>query len=111
MDVTQVRANPPQSMPVNGAATSTTGVTTGNAIYKSALNVTFQAISAASATIVIEATNEQATAIGSKSNWVPLGTITLTGASTDGFASSAAWVWVRARVTAATAATTVLMGC
>jgi hypothetical protein len=98
-------------MPVNGAATTTSAPATGNAIYKNALNVTFQVIAAAAATVIVEATNELATANGTNNNWVPLATITLAAAGTDGFASSAAWVWVRARVTAATQPTSVLMGC
>lgn len=111
MEVTNVAASNPQNMPVNGAATTTSAVTTGNGVRKSALNSTFQAISAAAATVIIEATNDE-DAAGLPVNWnaTPLGTITLAGAGQDGFAISAAWKWVRARVTAATTATRVKMG-
>ncbi len=97
-------------MPVNGAALSTTSATTGNAVFKASPGSTFQLISAAAATAIIEVTNEDATASGANSNWITMGTITLAGAGTDGFMTQACWKWVRARITVASAATTVLMG-
>lgn len=47
------------------------------------------------ATVIIEGTNDQIT-------YLPIGTITLTGttSNSDGFASSAPWASVRARITA-----------
>lgn len=110
MDVTQVRANPPRNMPVNGAAITTSAPATGNPIPKNALNATFQVTSGASCTVVIEVTNDPTTASGATTNWLTLGTMTTTGAGTDGFSSSAAWNWVRARVTAASTPTVVWMG-
>lgn len=118
MEVTPVGATLPRNMPVNGAAIQTSAPSTGNAIYKDSLWCSYQAISAAAATIVIEGTNEQASAAGTNNNWVPVtgtlstSTITLAAAGTGGFidATGAAWRWIRARVTAATAVTTVLMG-
>ena len=111
MDVALVRANPPQTMPVNGSQKTTTGVTTGNPVYKNSVYTVFQLISAAAATVVIEVSADQGTFQGTNSNWITLGTITLAAAGTDGFATSTAWPYVRARVTAATAATSVVMGC
>lgn len=61
-----------------------------------------------SATVLIEVSNDG-------SNWLTLGTIVLSGTTSDqdGFAANAAWVWVRARCTAISgtgAALTVKMG-
>jgi len=59
------------------------------------------------ATVDIEVSND-------KSQWIKMGTITLSGAEdTDGFASSASWKYVRANVTSisgASADVTVTMG-
>lgn len=119
MDMTPVGATLPRNMPVNGAATSTSAPSTGNAIYKDSLWCTYQVISAAAATVIIEGTNELASANGANNNWVPVtgtaasSTVTLAAAGTGGIidATGTAWRWIRARVTAATALTTVLMGC
>lgn len=64
-----------------------------------AANRTFQATvvgtGAVTATVIIEATNDQVL-------YLTLGTITLSGttSATDGFASMAPWAGVRARITA-----------
>jgi hypothetical protein len=80
------------------------------AIYKESPWGTFQVISAAAATVLIQGSNEDLTGQGTNSNWVLIGTITLAAAGSDGFATEAPWKYVRASVTAATAATSVLMG-
>lgn len=91
------------------AATAT--VTSGN-IQSSKPDRTFQATvvgtGAVTATIIIEATNDDIAHL-------TLGTITLSGttSASDGFASSAQWRYVRARITAISgtgAAVTVTMG-
>ena len=118
MEVTPVGATLPRNMPVNGAAILTAVPATGNAIYKDSLWCSYQLISGAAATVIIEGTNEQASATGVNNNWVPVtgttstSTITLAAAGSGGFidATGAAWRWVRARVTAATTPTSVLMG-
>ena len=93
-----------------GAVTSVSAPATSGAAYKDSPTATYQLLSAAAATCVIEVTNEDATAAGTNSNWITAGTITLTAAGTDGFTTSAPWKYVRARVTVATTATSVLMG-
>ena len=80
------------------------------ATYKRSPWSTFQLTSAAAATAVVQATNDDTTAAGVTSNWVTLGTIALVGAGSDGFATEAPWKWVRFNVTAATATTSCLMG-
>jgi hypothetical protein len=83
---------------------------------------TFQAYGATTAgagaaTVVIEGSNKDSPASGTRVDWVTLGTITLTLATTqsgDGFASSARWRHVRGYVTAISgtnANATVWMGC
>lgn len=89
------------------------------AIPKGSVYSTFQCVSAAAATCVIEGTND-VTSVGqainglfvpaSTNNWVLIGTITLAGAGSDGITSQAPWRWVRARLTTATATTYVIMG-
>lgn len=100
-------------------STSTTTVQASNATYKEGVFSTFQGIvtgtGAQTATIVIQASNEDLTFAGTNSNWVTLGTITLSGttSATDGFATTAAWKYVRANVTALTgtgATVQVIMG-
>jgi len=110
MNVTQVRASQPRNLPMNGAALTTSAPATGNPTLKGPLNVTFQIISAAAATVIIEVTNDAATAAGTASNWLTLVTLTTSGAGTDGITSNAAWNWIRARTTVATAATSILIG-
>lgn len=77
---------------------------------------TFQAIltggaGTLTATVSIQVSNE----ITGPTNWLTLGTITLsgTGTQTDGFSSDAPWKWVRSNVTAisgTSASVDVLMG-
>jgi len=96
-----------------GVAGTTTTVT-GTQIYKNSPAATFQAIvsgtGAVAATVVIDGSNDG-------THWCAtvLGTITLSGTTTDndGFTTTAPWKYVRARVTAISgtgATVTVLMG-
>ena len=111
MQVTPVGGTTPRAMPMNGAALTTSAPNTGNAILKDSLHCTYQVISAAAATVIIEGSNDS-------TNWAPVtgasgtSTITLAGAGTGAIVepAAAAWRWVRARTTAATTATTALMG-
>ena len=111
MEVTLVGESSPRIMPMSGAATTTSAPATGNAIYKDSLHCTYVATSAAAATVVIEGSNDG-------TNWVPItgttasSTITLAGAGSGAIVDpvAAAFRFVRARTTAATTATTVLMG-
>jgi hypothetical protein len=71
--------------------------------------VTFQAVATAASgtvtgTILIQVSNDGA-------NWITMGTITLnaTTPAFDGFASAAMWEYVRANLTAVSAATTVVV--
>lgn len=106
-----------------GAAYATSTITnqSSNPIYKESPWSTFQAIitgtGAVSATVTIQATNDDATFQGTASNWVTtvLGTISLTGTTTatDGFAYVGPWKYVRATVASITgtgATVTILMG-
>jgi hypothetical protein len=99
---------------VDGNAT-----TNPNAIYKESPYSTFQAIltgtGAVTATVVVQVSNDDTSATNVTSNWIALGTITLSGttSTTDGFTSTASWRWVRSQVTAisgTSAAVKVLMG-
>lgn len=82
-------------------APGVTSVTTGDWHYKDGLHVALQATvvgtGAVSATVIIEASNDGASAVAT-----PLGTITLTGtnADSDGFANAEPWKFIRARVSA-----------
>jgi hypothetical protein len=58
----------------------TTTVQASQAIYKESPWSTFQVIGSAATTVTIQATNEVATAEGSKANWITIATITLAGA-------------------------------
>lgn len=93
-----------------GSVLSTSVAAASSSIYKESPLASFQLISAAAATCVIQGTNEEATGIGTNTNWVTLGTITLAAAGTDGFTTEAPWKYVRANVTVASATTSVLMG-
>ena len=90
--------------------TSTTGTSGSSPIYKEAVYSTFQVIASAAATVVIEGTMEELTATGTKSNWVVLGTITLSGSGTDGAVLPSNWRWVRARPSANSGTVQVIMG-
>ena len=105
----------------SGTTASPVATATGfsNVIPKESAWGTHQAIvtgtGAVTATVQILATNDETTYQGLTSNWVLLGTITLTGttSASDGFASQAPWCWVAANVTAISgtgAAVKVLMG-
>ena len=85
---------------------SATTVVASSPTYKESPYGTFQAIvtgtGAVSATVVIQVSNQEATFNGDKSNWITLGTISLSGTttSTDGFTTTAPWRYVRANITA-----------
>jgi|SRR5882672_10268663 len=107
--VTVVPGGRSNDMPVAAAALTTSIPATGNAIPKASTYSTYQVITTATATVVIEATNEGLMDQGS-STWVTLGTITLAAPGSDGFATASNWRWVRARVTACTGPTNVVQG-
>ncbi len=103
--------------PVAGITTAVP--TNGTPIYKDSPYAAFQAIvtgtGAVSATVLIQGSNEEATWLGTKSNWITIGTISLSGTTTatDGLTTIAPWKYMRASVTAisGTGATVeVLMG-
>lgn len=85
--------------PTSDLMLNTNTVSTGDRISDKPLNRTYQATvtgtGAVSATVVIEASNDQA-------GWIPLGTITLSGTNlaSDGLVSQTMWRHVRARCTA-----------
>jgi hypothetical protein len=78
-----------------------TTTATGDWKHKDGLNATYQAVvtgtGTVTATIVIETSND-----GVNANSTPLGTIVLSGttSNSDGFTSNAPWKYVRARITA-----------
>lgn len=91
--------------------------TVGDWIPKETPFNAFQAFSGAASTVKIEATNDVLTVSGANSNVVLLATITQAGAGSDGFPNATTtqpqispYRWVRANVTAATTATSVIMG-
>ena len=104
--------------------TSDAGITTatptyGTPVYKDSPYSSFQAIEtgtgAVTATIIVQASNDQATFEGTASNWITIATITLSGTTTatDGFTTVAPWKYMRAGVSAISgtnAAVKVLMG-
>jgi hypothetical protein len=111
----------PRYFRFGGASGTNTTTSTGAsmAIYKESPYSAFQGIvtgtGAVSGTITIQATNEDATAQGTNSNWITIGTITLSGttSATDGFATIAPWRWVRSNVSAVSgtgATISVIMG-
>lgn len=87
---------------------STTATGASAAIYKESPYGAFQAIvtgtGAVTATINIDVSNEELTGQGTNSNWITMGTITLSGttSATDGFNTICPWRFVRANVTALT---------
>ena len=98
---------------------STTSAVASSPIYKDSPYSSFQAIvtgtGAVTATVVIQATNEEATRLGTSTNWINIGTISLSGTTTatDGFTTIAPWRAMRANVTGVTgtsAAVSVIMG-
>ena len=84
----------------------TTSTGNSNAIYKESPYSAFQAIVTGTGTVTgtvnVQVTNEDATAAGTKANWITIGTITLSGTTTatDGFTTVAPWRWVRINVSA-----------
>ena len=101
------------------AGITTAAPTAGTPIYKDSPYAAIQAIvtgtGAVSATVAIQASNEDATWTGTNANWITIGTISLSGTTTatDGFTTDAPWKYLRANVTAISgtnATVTVLMG-
>lgn len=97
---------------------STAAIAASSPIYKESPYGAFQAIvtgtGTVTATVLIQVSNETDTFNGAKSNWITMGTITLSGTTTatDGFTTICPWRYVRANVTAISASSTVevLMG-
>ena len=85
-------------------AKSTTANASSSPIYKESPFSSFQAMingtGTVSATVAIQVSLEDDTANGVTSNWITMGTITLSGTTTatDGFTTIAPWRWVRATV-------------
>lgn len=85
---------------------SATTVVASSPIYKESPYGTFQAIvtgtGAVTATVSIQVSNETDTFNAAKTNWITLGTISLSGTTTatDGFTTVCPWRYVRANVTA-----------
>ena len=99
-----------QTVLMTGQTTTATG--SSAMVQQTTAQRTYQATvlgsGAQTATVIVEGSNENI-------NFLTLGTITLSGTTTasDGFASEAAWVFVRARLTAISgtgATVTVVMG-
>ena len=104
--------------------TTDAGITTATptysaAVYKDSPYASFQAIEtgtgALTATVIIQASNDEATYKGTANNWITIATISLSGNNsvTDGLTTVAPWKYVRAGVTAisgTSAAVKVLMG-
>lgn len=80
---------------LNAATAVSTGATMDGGLSNRTYQATVKGTGTVGATVIIEATNDG-------ENFLTLGTITLTGASpqSDGFASSAQWAMVRARIPA-----------
>ena len=96
-----------------GNVLSTAAIANSTPVYKESPYSSFQAIvtAAGSATVLIQVTNEDATFVGTNSNWVTMGTITLTSVLlTDGFTTIAPWRYVRASVTAVSGTVQIIMG-
>lgn len=111
MNVTIVPGGPGQSMYVdNGLISSAAATATGWWQPKSATFSSYQLISTAAATVVIEATNENPIPQGTAGNPVLLGTITNAGAGGGGFSTQADWRYVRARITSNSGIVNVLQG-
>ena len=93
--------------------TSTSAIDVSSPIYKESPYAAFQAIvtgtGAVTGTVLIQVSNETDTFNGIKSNWITMGTIALTGTTTgtDGFTTICPWRYVRANVTAISAASTI----
>ena len=70
-------------------------VSTGSWIFKDAPNASVQVVATAAATVVFEVSNDGVNPVAT-----PIGTVTLAAAGSDGFATNAAWKYIRARITA-----------
>lgn len=74
---------------------TTEATLTGSWYFKDAPKSTIQVVATAAATVVFDVSNDGVNAVATV-----LGTVTLAGAGSDGFAVDAPWKYVRARVTA-----------
>lgn len=98
----------PRYFAFSGGVTGATGATVSNPIYKESPLAAFQVIVTGSgtvgATVGIQVSNEEATGQGVNSNWITMGTISVTGstAATDGFTTVSPWRFVRLNVTGVT---------
>lgn len=95
----------PRYFAFSGVNSATTTVAS-SPVFKESPYSTFQAIVTGSGTVSgavdIQGSNEPATYEGTKANWVTIGTITLSGAtttSTSGLTSITTWRYVRANIT------------
>jgi hypothetical protein len=85
--------------------TSTTTNQASSPIFKESPYGTFQSIvtgtGTVTATVAVQVSNEADTFNGIKSNWITMGTITLSGTTTatDGFSTICPWRYVRISVT------------
>ena len=92
---------------------STAVIAVSTPTYKESPYGAFQAIvtgtGSVSATVLIQVCNETDTFNAVKSNWITMGTITLSGTTTatDGFTTICPWRYVRANVSAISATSTV----
>lgn len=87
--------------------TTTAAPTNSVPLFKESPYSSFQAIATATSgavtgTILVQASNEEDTFNGVKSNWITIATITLSGTTTatDGFTTICPWRYIRASVTA-----------
>lgn len=81
-----------------------TGTEASTPVYKESPYSAFQAIvtgtGSVAATVAIQVSNEEATGQGTKSNWITISTIALSGTTTatDGVTTICPWRFVRASV-------------
>lgn len=85
-------------------ASTSAATITGPWMYKDAPSSTFQVVATAAATVVFDVSNDGINACATA-----LGTVTLAGAGSDGFATVQPWKYVRARVTANSGTVNVLI--
>ena len=71
-----------------------TTIVTGDWKFKDAPKAAIQVVATAAATVVFDVSNDGVNALATT-----LGTVTLTGAGSDGFTTDAPWKYIRARVT------------
>lgn len=74
---------------------NSTGTFTSSWTFKDAPKAAIQVVSSAAATIVFDVSNDGVNALSTA-----LGTVTLTGADSDGFLTDSPWKYIRARATA-----------